>query len=64
MDRYGRTLAVVFVDGIDANLEQLRSGFAWVYEKYISEASADIQAGYRQAEAEAREQQRGLWSDT
>jgi endonuclease YncB( thermonuclease family) len=30
LDRYGRTLAVVLVDGIDANLDQVRSGMAWV----------------------------------
>jgi endonuclease YncB( thermonuclease family) len=63
LDRYGRTLAVIFVDGVDANLEQVRSGMAWVYEGYVSQAGADIQASYRQAEAEAWEQQRGLWSE-
>ena len=36
LDRYGRTLAVIFVDGIDANLEQVRSGMAWVYTRYLS----------------------------
>jgi micrococcal nuclease len=63
LDGYGRTLAVVFVDGIDANLEQIRSGFAWVFERYISQAPADIQTSYRQAEAEARREGHGLWSD-
>src|SRR5258707_11276769 len=43
LDRYGRTLAIVFVNGVDANLEQVRSGFAWVYERYVTEASASIQ---------------------
>jgi endonuclease YncB( thermonuclease family) len=41
LDRYGRTLAVIFVNGIDANLEQVRSGMAWVYERYVSQAGAD-----------------------
>jgi micrococcal nuclease len=36
---------------------------AWVYERYVIQAGADIQASYRQAEAEAWEQQRGLWSE-
>ena len=63
LDRYGRTLAVIFVNGIDANLEQVRSGIAWCYTRYLSQAPADIQASYRQAETEAWEQQRGLWSE-
>jgi hypothetical protein len=63
LDRYRRTLAVIFVHGIDANLEQVRSGMAWVYERYVSQAGANIQASYRQAETEAWEQQRGLWSE-
>jgi endonuclease YncB( thermonuclease family) len=28
LGRYGRTLAVIYVNGIDANLEQVRSGMA------------------------------------
>jgi endonuclease YncB( thermonuclease family) len=63
LDRYGRILAVIFVDGVDANLEQLHSGMAWVFERYVSQAPADIQTSYRQAEAEAREQRRGLRSN-
>ena len=64
IDRYGRTVGVVYVDGIDAGLELLRQGLCWVYTKYLPEAVADLQASYRQAETEAREQRRGLWSDT
>jgi endonuclease YncB( thermonuclease family) len=42
----------------------VRSGMAWCYTHYLSEASSDIQASYRQAESEAREERRGLWNDT
>jgi endonuclease YncB( thermonuclease family) len=63
LDRYGRTLAVIFVNGIDANLNQVRSGLAWCYTRYLSEASSDIQASYRQAEAKGKGERRGLWSD-
>ena len=63
LDRYGRTLAVIYVDGVDANLDQVSNGFAWVYEKYIVQSSPDIQARSRQAETEAWELQRGLWSE-
>ena len=41
----------------------MRSGLARVYERYVVQAGADIQASYRQAETEAWEQQRGLWSE-
>jgi micrococcal nuclease len=64
LDRYGRTLATAMLDGVDIDLEQVCSGFAWVFKRYIAEAPADIQASYRQAEAEARERRRGLWSDS
>ena len=53
LDRYGRTLAVIFVNGIDANLEQVRKGMAWFYERYLIQAGPAIQASYRQAETEA-----------
>jgi micrococcal nuclease len=62
-DRYGRTLAIIMLDGVDINLEQVRDGYAWVYSKYIGEASPDVQARYRDAEADAQADRRGLWSD-
>jgi micrococcal nuclease len=53
----------VYVDGTDAGLQMLQQGLAWCYARYLPEAAADIQSNYRQAEAAAREQRRGLWSD-
>jgi micrococcal nuclease len=61
LDKYRRTLATVFVDGADICLEEVRRGYAWVYQRYIGQASPDIQTSYQQAETEAREQRRGLW---
>lgn len=56
-DRYGRTVARVTCDGVDANREQIRRGLAWVYRKYSRDAALlDV-------EAEAREAKRGLWSE-
>lgn len=63
LDRYGRTLATVMLGDDDINLEQIRSGYAWPYYRYLSEAPADTQESYRQAEREAREQRRGLWTE-
>ena len=63
IDRYGRLVARVLVDNQDAGFELLKQGLCWVYERYLPEASPDIQASYQQAQAVAREQKFGLWSD-
>lgn len=57
VDRYGRTLARVYCDGVDANLEMVRMGLAWAYRRYVKDPA--ILA----AEQEARAEQRGLWVD-
>jgi endonuclease YncB( thermonuclease family) len=62
-DRYGRIVGRVEVGGVDANLEQLRAGAAWVYTQYISELPAAERQRYLEAEQEARGQRRGLWTD-
>ena len=36
IDWYGRTVAVVYVDGVDAGLELLRQGLAWVYTQVFA----------------------------
>jgi len=51
------------VNGIDANLGQIKAGMAWWYEKYRKEQSPTDQQTYAQAEQLARLQQVGLWRD-
>src|SRR5712671_6908739 len=34
LDKYGRTLAVCFVDGRDINAQMVRQGFAWAFVRY------------------------------
>lgn len=63
LDRYGRTIGKVTVNGIDANLSQIKAGMAWWYEKYRKEQSPADQQTYAQAEQQARLQRVGLWSD-
>lgn len=67
MDRYGRHVGRVLVhtaDGdVDAGWWQLRSGYAWVYERYIDEVPVTTRIEYRQAQSDARAQRRGLWAD-
>jgi len=62
-DRYGRTVGKIIVDGIDANLEQVKDGMAWHYKQYQSEQSVEDQAAYAEAEEQARAETRGLWYD-
>ena len=56
-DRYGRTLARVYCDGIDANAEQVRRGMAWVYDRYVTDRSL------YGLQDDARAAKRGLWVD-
>lgn len=62
-DKYGRTVGKILVGGVDANLEQIKSGLAWHYKKYESEQPQRDRIGYAQAEIDARSKKSGLWSD-
>ena len=56
IDRYGRTVGLVLVNGIEANRALVRSGDAWVYPRYNRDPALP------KIEAEARAAGRGLWS--
>jgi len=62
-DKYGREVGKVLVDGIDANLEQVKRGMAWHYKAYEREQSAIDRKAYAEAENEASASRRGLWED-
>jgi endonuclease YncB( thermonuclease family) len=62
-DKYGRAVGKVVVGGVDANLEQVKAGFAWHYKEYAKEQSATDRARYAQAEVSARSLTLGLWRD-
>lgn len=55
-DKYGRTVGKVWINGLDANLEQVKLGMAWVYEKYANDAA------YFAAERAAKSGRVGLWN--
>lgn len=57
IDKYGRTVGTIFVNGLDANREQVKRGMAWAYRKYLHDQSL------LQVEDEARRAKIGLWSD-
>lgn len=62
-DKYGRIVGKILVDGIDANLEQLKAGLAWHYKKYQKEQPIADRATYSHAEDLAKAERRGLWID-
>jgi len=60
-DRYGRTLAYVFLeDGTLLNLALIQQGYGFAYLKYPFRA--DYMRRFRNAEREARTGDRGLWA--
>lgn len=62
-DRYGRTVGKVFIDGTDANLEQVKRGLAWFYKKYQNEQPLKDRLDYLHAQEDAEKVKAGLWVD-
>jgi len=62
-DRYSRLIAKLLVNGQDANLEMVASGYSWHYKKYESEQTPADRMAYAQAERDARSAKRGLWAE-
>ena len=56
-DRYGRTVAWVYVDDICLNEELLKAGLAWHFKKYSQDTKLAA------LENDARSKEIGLWSD-
>lgn len=57
IDRYGRTVGTVTCKGVNANMEQIKKGMAWVYVKYTKDKK------FIEEEQKAREKKIGLWSE-
>lgn len=55
VDRYGRTIGTLYVDGVNINLLEVREGYAWHYKKYSSDQEL------ARAEEMARVEKKGLW---
>lgn len=56
VDKYGRTVALVTVDGLNVNEEMVKRGMAWDYSYYKPGR------GYMALQSEAQQAHRGLWS--
>jgi len=63
LDRYGRAIGKVLVNGQDVNLEQVRRGCGWHYKKYQNEQMLEDRLSYNAAEESARANRVGLWAD-
>ena len=59
-DRYGRSVALIYVDGQSLNEALVKNGFAWVYRKYCKEAFCE---DWLNLEIVARYGKIGLWSE-
>lgn len=55
VDRYGRTLGVLFVEGSNINLQMVEKGYAWHFKKYSHNKAL------AKAEVRARKAKLGLW---
>ena len=62
VDKYGRYVGKVLVGDVDANLEQIRAGFAWHYKQYADEQIPEDQLLYAAEETKAKKAKIGLWS--
>jgi endonuclease YncB( thermonuclease family) len=60
-DKYERFVGKIMINGIDANLEQIKAGLAWHYKKYASDQSETDRKIYSDAEVKAREAKLGFW---
>lgn len=57
-DRYGRSIATIFLEDKNINLEMVKAGYAWHYKKY----SKDII--FAAEEVISRKAKKGLWQDS
>ena len=59
-DRYGHSVALIYVDGQSLNEALVKNGFAWVYRKYCKEAFCE---DWLNLEIVARYGKIGLWRE-
>ena len=57
-DRYGRTVAEIFVGATNINLQMVREGAAFAYRKYLKQCDG---GAYLNAESMAKRERQGVW---
>jgi endonuclease YncB( thermonuclease family) len=60
VDRYGRSVGRIIIDGSDVNRAMIAAGLAWVYPQYCKIPEC---AEWKQIEQEAGAARRGLWQE-
>lgn len=60
VDRYGRSVAIVYADGKSANEIMVKGGYAWVYPQYCK---MQVCAEWKGYEGEAKGLKMALWKD-
>ncbi len=60
VDRYGRTVGFVYVNGSNLSEQIITNGYGWVYRKYCKWAFCD---DWLELEEQARNSRKGLWAD-
>jgi micrococcal nuclease len=55
VDKYGRTLGILFIKNVNINLESIKKGCAWHYKYYCSNKD------FEQAQKKAMNQKIDLW---
>ncbi len=57
-DRYGRTVAEIYVGSTNINLQMVRRGAAFTYRQYLKQCDRDA---YLNAESMAKREKQGVW---
>lgn len=63
VDKYNRQICVVLKDNQDINLEMLKTGNAWYYERFRKEQKRSDQRAYSKAAKNARKKKLGIWAN-
>lgn len=63
VDRYGRLVAVVRLNGEDAGLDMIGRGLAWHFTRFAENQPRAERAAYENAQHAARRDRVGLWKD-
>lgn len=61
IDKYKRSVAIVWLDNRNINQEMVAEGWAWAYRQYLDRPHA---SEYIAAEEQARKGRRGLWQQS